>query len=234
LDKKLSVLLATCSAGGTIAAVRNLGANGIEVSVVANQPLSAATWSRWASNFYRGPSETESYLFIKRLLAINGQQGGPLSGLIDPAQIAAAGQSDGGDTVAALVGNTCCLDHKVVAAMVLSGAEVPPPMKLRGTYFPSGTPPILFVQGTDDNVNPPSASLAMYQADTGPRFYLELYGASHLPPYEGSQPPEPLVARVTTEFLNRYVAGQRAAGAAMTRAADAAGVANLVRGGQLP
>jgi fermentation-respiration switch protein FrsA (DUF1100 family) len=105
---------------------------------------------------------------------------------------------------------------------------------MRGSWFPSGTPPILFVQGSDDTVNPPSASLAMYRADTGPRFYLDLYGASHLPPYEGTQPPEPLVARVTTEFLNRYVAGQHAAGAAMTRAADAGGTANLVRGGQLP
>ena len=61
VDKKLSVLLATGSAGGTIAAVRNLGANGVKVSVVASQPLSAAKWSRWTSNFYRVPSETESH-----------------------------------------------------------------------------------------------------------------------------------------------------------------------------
>jgi len=213
-----SLLRTWASAGYVVAAVNfpvtNCHVQGPEADLV-NQPRDMA-------------------FVIRRLVAISGQKHGTLSGLVNPGQIAAAGQSDGGDTVAALVGNTCCLDHKVVAAMVLSGAEVPPPMKLRGTYFPSGTPPILFVQGTDDNVNPPSASLAMYQADTGPRFYLELYGASHLPPYEGSQPPEPLVARVTTEFLNRYVAGQRAAGAAMTRAADAAGVANLVRGGQLP
>ena len=88
---------------------------------------------------------------------------------MNPAQIAAAGQSDGGDTVAALVGNTCCLDRKVVAAMVLSGAEVPPPMKLPGTYFQAATLLILFVQGSADTVNPPSASLQMYQADTGTR-----------------------------------------------------------------
>ncbi len=170
---------------------------------------------------------------IRQLVAISGQQHGKLSGLVNPAEIAVAGHSDGGDTVAALVGNTCCLDHKVVAAMVLSGGEFPA-LAHQGTYFPAGTPPILFVQGSADPVNPPSASMQMYQADTGTRFYLNLYGASHLPPYEGTQPPEPIVARVTTDFLNRYVAGQHPAGAAMTRAGNVAGMAQLVRNGQLP
>jgi dienelactone hydrolase len=170
---------------------------------------------------------------IRQLVAISGQQGGQLAGLVNPAEIAVAGHSDGGDTVAALVGNTCCLDHKVVAAMVLSGGEFPA-LAQRGTYFPAGTPPILFVQGSADTVNPPSASMLMYQADTGTRFYLNLYGASHLAPYEGTQLPEPIVARVTTDFLNRYVAGQHPAGAAMTRAGNVPGMAQLVHGGRLP
>jgi hypothetical protein len=168
---------------------------------------------------------------IRQLLGISGRRHGALAGLVNPARIAVAGHSDGGDTVAALVGNTCCLDHKVVAAIVLAGAEWP---AMRGTYFPGGTPPILFVQGSADPINPPPASLQMYRADTGTRFYLDLYGASHLPPYEGSRPPEPIVARVTTEFLNRYVAGQQAAGAAMARAGNVPGTARLVHGGRLP
>ncbi len=168
---------------------------------------------------------------IRQMLGISGSGHGALAGLVDPAQIAVAGHSDGGDTVAALVGNTCCLDHKVAAAIVLAGGEWP---AMRGTYFPAGTPPMLFVQGSADPINPPSASLQMYRADTGTRFYLNLYGASHLPPYEGSQPPEPTVARVTTEFLNRYVAGQSAAGAVMARAGNVPGTAQLVHGGRLP
>jgi len=168
---------------------------------------------------------------IRQMLGISGSRHGALAGLVDPAQIAVAGHSDGGDTVAALVGNTCCLDHKVAAAIVLAGGEWP---AMRGTYFPAGTPPVLFVQGSADPINPPSASLQMYRADRGTRFYLNLYGASHLPPYEGSQPPEPTVARVTTEFLNRYVAGQSAAGAVMARAGNVPGTAQLVHGGRLP
>jgi fermentation-respiration switch protein FrsA (DUF1100 family) len=211
------LLHAWASAGYVVAAVdfprTSCHANSPDEADLANQPGDLA------------------YL-ISRLLAISGRKHGPLSGLVNPAEIAVAGHSDGGDTVAAIAGNTCCLDHRVVAAIVLAGAEWPP---LGGSYFPRGTPPILFVQGDADNINPPAESLMMYRADTaGPRFYLDLYGASHLSPYEGRQSPEPVVARTTTDFLNRYVAGQLAAGAAMRRAGDVAGVSHLLRGGHLP
>lgn len=169
---------------------------------------------------------------ISQMTAMSARQRGVLSGLINPAQIAVAGQSDGGDTVVAVAANTCCADHRVKAALILSGAEWPP---LGGSWFPKRTPPILFVQGDADTINPPAASLRMYQADrAGPRFYLDLFGATHLPPYEGHQPPEPIVARVTTAFLDRYVAGQLSAAAVMTRAGHVPGRADLVRGGRLP
>ena len=131
-----------------------------------------------------------------------------------------------------MAASTCCLDRRVSAAVVLAGAEWPP---LGGSYFAGRTPPILFVQGDADVINLPADSRLMYRADTaGPRFYLDLYGAGHLTPYEGDGPPEPIVARVSTDFLNRYVAGEQAAGAAMKRAGDVAGQAQLARGGKLP
>lgn len=167
---------------------------------------------------------------IRRLLAVSARPGGFLAGLVDPAKIAVAGQSDGGDTVAALVANTCCRDRVVTAAIVLAGAEWPP---MAGSYFSRPTPPILFVQGDADTINPPAASILMYQADTtGPRFYLDLFGAAHLPPYEGQGPPAPVVARVTVDFLDRYLAGSPRAAAAMRRDGHVAGVATLVSGGR--
>src|SRR5262249_57924510 len=88
----------------------------------------------------------------------------------------------------------CCRDRAVTAAIVLAGAEWPP---MGGAYFTRTTPPVLFVQGDADNVNLPADSMLMYRADrTGPRFYLDLLGAGHLPPYEGQGPPAPVVARV--------------------------------------
>src|SRR5258708_483626 len=63
---------------------------------------------------------------IRRLLAVSDRSSGFLGGLIDPGKIAVAGQSDGGDTVAALVANTCCRYRDVTATIVLAGAQYPP------------------------------------------------------------------------------------------------------------
>lgn len=168
---------------------------------------------------------------ISQLLALSAQADGPLPGLIDPSQIAVAGHSDGGDTVAAVVGDTCCLDHRVKAAVVLAGAQWTP---LGGRLFPRPSPPVLFVQGSADTWNPPVTSEELYQADRGgPRYYLELPGADHFSPYEGTGRPEPLVARVTVDFLDAYVAGLPTR-AAMEHAANVRGEATLITGGRLP
>jgi dienelactone hydrolase len=169
---------------------------------------------------------------LTSLLTLSARPGDPFSGLLDPAEVGAAGQSDGGDTVAALVANACCTDHRFEAVAVLSGAEWPP---MPGRYFPGGVPPMLFTQGSADPVNPPWASLQLYRADdTGPRYYLDLFGASHLVPYEGTSPVESLVARVTLAFFDRYVLGQAGALGAMTRTGNVAGTAALVGGGRPP
>jgi hypothetical protein len=169
---------------------------------------------------------------IRRMLAVSGRARGFLAGLVDPARIAVAGQSDGGDTVAALVANTCCRDRAISAAIVLAGAEWPP---MGGSYFTETAPPVLFVQGDADTINPPPLSITMYRSDTvGPRFYLDLFRAAHLPPYQGQGPPAAVVARVTVDFLDRYLAGSPRAAAAMWRDGHVAGVATLRTGGRLP
>lgn len=169
---------------------------------------------------------------ISRMVAISGEPRGVLAGLVNPARIAVAGHSDGGDTVAAVAADACCRDNRVDAAIVLAGAEWPP---LPGRYFATAVPPILFVQGSADSWNPPAASRQLYQADdTGPRYYLDLFRAGHFAPYEGDGQPEPLVASVSTAFLDRYLAGQGSAAAAMSRVGNVPGIAALVSGGQLP
>jgi dienelactone hydrolase len=212
------LLHAWASAGYVVAAVTfphtncGLGAGADEADLV-NQPADV------------------SYA-ISRLTALSARRLGALAGLINPARIAVAGHSDGADTVAAVAADTCCADHRIAAAIVLAGAEWPP---LQGRYFPAPSPAMLFVQGSADPVNPPGASLQLYEADsTGPRYYLDIFGAGHLTPYEGDAAQERLVAKVTTEFLDRYVAGEPAARAAIARAGDVPGLAVLVRGSRLP
>jgi dienelactone hydrolase len=169
---------------------------------------------------------------VSRILALSARPAGMFSGLINSGEVGAAGHSDGGDTVAALAANGCCADHRLRAVAVLSGAEWPP---MPGRYFAHGAPPMLFVQGSADTINPPWASLQLYRADqAGARYYLDLFGASHLEPYAGTNSVERTAARVTVAFFNRYLLGQVGALATMTREGNVSGSAALVTGGHLP
>lgn len=169
---------------------------------------------------------------IRQLQQMSIKPGGPLSGVVSPTKVAVAGHSDGGDTVAALAAMSCCRYSSLRAALVLSGAEWP---AFAGRWFSAPTPPMLFVQGTADTINPPAASMQLYEADrTGVRYYLQLDGAEHLPPYEGDGTPEPIVARVTVAFLDHYLAGDGYTVGAMQRDADVPGLSELVSGGRLP
>ncbi len=160
-----------------------------------------------------------------------GAAGHRLHGLrLDTDQIAIAGQSDGGDTVAAVASNSCCSDRRVRAVAVLSGAEWP---SMPGAFFARPPAPMLFAQGSADTVNLPGCSVTMYRADQArARFYLDLAGADHTGPYWGTNRYERIVARVTLAFFDRFVLGQRDAAGAMRRAGDVRRVARLFSQGR--
>ena len=65
------------------------------------------------------------------------------------------------------------------------------------------------------------------------RYYRDLFGASHLIPYDGTNPVERRTARVTLAFFDRYVLGQADALKTMTRDGNVTGAA-LVSDGQPP
>jgi dienelactone hydrolase len=214
-----SDLLRAWASAGYVVAVVNFPRTDCRVGASAYEP-----------DLVNQPADM-SYV-LSRLLALNAQPHDVFSGLLNRYQIAAAGQSDGGDTVAALAANTCCTDHRLKGVAVLSGAEWPP---MPGRYFANEAPPMMFVQGSADTINPPWTSVQLYRADSTPgRYYLDLFGANHMIPYIGTNPVEQLVARVTLAFFDRYVLGQAGALAAMTRDGNVSGTAVLVSGGQLP
>ena len=182
------------------------------------------------SDLVNEPSDM-SYV-LSKLLEISAGPGDPFSGLLNPNEVAAAGHSDGGDTVAALAANACCADHRLKAVAVLSGAEW---AQMPGKYFTQGAPPMLFAQGSADPVNPPSSSVTLYRSDVGgTRYYLNLLGADHMGPYTATNPVEKLVARTTLAFFDRYVLGQAGALATMTQDGNVAGTAQLDSGGHVP
>lgn len=145
-------------------------------------------------------------LVITRLLAAARDRTGPFTGLIDTNHVAVAGQSDGGDTALAAAYDPSVRDHRVGAAMILSGAEDP-----FAPAFPVDGPPLLATQGTADTVNLPSLTESFYATASRPKFLLKLIGAGHQPPYTQPGPELRTVERMTIAFLDDYFKGKSAA-----------------------
>ncbi len=78
LSKSRSVLLASASSGGTIAAARHLAANGFDVGIISTHRLGAAAWSNCTARTYWAPPESESPRFLERLLAIGANDPGQI------------------------------------------------------------------------------------------------------------------------------------------------------------
>jgi dienelactone hydrolase len=136
---------------------------------------------------------------ITKLLAAHGDATSRLSGMIDRAEIAVAGHSDGGDTADAVAYNTCCRDVRIRAALVMAGAALTFP---GGTYYPPGSPPLFVVQGTNDTVNRPQLSQQIFGSAPKPKASLSLLGADHLQPFTGTGQYEHLTATLTIDFLD--------------------------------
>ena len=101
-----------------------------------------------------------------------------------------------------------------------------------GRYFAAASPPMLFVQGSADTVNPPWTSVQLYQADSSAaRYYLDLFGADHTGPYWGTNKTEQIVVRVTVAFFDRYILGRKTALGTMTRNGNVTGSAAIVAAG---
>jgi dienelactone hydrolase len=161
---------------------------------------------------------------ISRVLEARRASSGPLHGLIDPAEIAVVGQSDGGDVSLAVAANPCCRDARVRAAAILSGAELP---AFGGRYYGAGAPPLLVVQGDADTINARGCSAALYDGAPNPKYYVDLLGAPHLPAYVDSGPWQTHVERAVTAFFDLYLKHEAGGLARLRRAAQSSGVTSL-------
>lgn len=146
------------------------------------------------------------------------------AGLLDSHAVALVGQSDGGDLSLAGAYNTCCSDAAVKAAAILSGAEW---ASFGGAYFRSGAVPLLVVQGSADTINVPGCSAQLYDQAPQPKYYLDLLGAEHLPPYVEPGPYQATVERTTVDFLNGYLKHSRASVDSLLRDGNAPGTASI-------
>ena len=136
------------------------------------------------------------------------QQAGPLQGAINPNAIGVNGQSDGGVVATATGWNTCCQDPRIKAGAIYTGAT----FAFEGEWFPPGSPPIMFVHATADEINGYGASTSMFDRAQSPKYLLTIEGGSHLEPYV-DPPWEPQVAAATVAFFDQYLKGDPSAAA---------------------
>ena len=132
-----------------------------------------------------------------------------LAGLVDVGRVGLAGYSLGGVTTLAVGFNTCCLDPRLRAVIVMAGSPLP---FSGGTYFGRvASPPALFIQGSADQRVVPATGISLYNQARPPKALVSIVGGTHSGPYQGDQltPQVDLVARVSVGFLDRYLGGMR-------------------------
>jgi dienelactone hydrolase len=205
--------------------------NLLEAWARAGYVVAAPVFPLGNANAPGGPNESDLInqprdmsFVITRMLALSRGGEGPIAGLIDPAEIAVSGQSDGGDTALSAAYNPRFRDHRIRAAVILSGQEIP---GVGGYDFPAPSPPLLATQGLADTINLPATTFAFWDAAPPPKYLLTIPGASHLGPYTDEQPQLGIVERVTIAFLDRYLKGERHALARMEAAGNVPGLAGL-------
>jgi dienelactone hydrolase len=163
---------------------------------------------------------------ITQMLRADTKRRGILSRLLNTRAVAVAGQSDGGSTALAAAYNEHYVDHRIDAAVILSGARIP---GVGGYTFPPPSPPLLAAQGTADTVNAPASTYRYFALAPQPKFLLSLFGAHHLGPYTFVQPQLGIVERTTTAFLDRYLKHAASAASRMQHAGNVAHLATLSR-----
>lgn len=157
---------------------------------------------------------------IRSVIAAARHLRSPFHGLVDPRRVAVIGHSDGGDVSLAVAADTCCRDTAVRAAVILSGAELG---AFGGRYYGSGSVPLLVVQGSADTINVPGCSAQLYDQAPPPKYYLDIAGAEHQPPYLDPGPTRRGISRAVVAFLDAYLKGRRSPLRGLERATTLAG-----------
>ena len=114
-----------------------------------------------------------SFLISSMIRASRGS--GPLSGLVDPEKVAAAGHSNGAVTTEGLAAESCCRDPRLKAAIIMAGSAG----AFAGKAEWDQAPPIMVVHGTADSLMPYSGGVSLFNSAKGPKALLSLSGGDH-------------------------------------------------------
>jgi len=148
---------------------------------------------------------------IDQVLSASSAANGPLSGLVDPSEIGAAGHSNGAITTLGLVGNSCCRDTRVKAAVVMAGTTEG---LGRGSYELAKAPPLLVVSDVHDGLIPYADAVAVFNQARGPKALLTLDWdtssdstglTAHMAASGVVGPTSGAVIKSTTAFFNAFL-----------------------------
>ncbi len=153
-----------------------------------------------------------------QVVALLGTSGNPLSGLVNPKEIGAAGHSLGGVTTLGAVANTCCRISLFKAAVVMSGDPITFPT---GSVNYAQAPPLLLVHGNADQAVPYVSSIDAFNGASAPKGLLTVVGGNHDSPVTPTERAFSSVVRSTIDFFDRYLKGENAAALRLTSASDA-------------
>ena len=144
---------------------------------------------------------------------------------IDARRIGAAGLSLGGATIWGLIGNSCCRDTRVKAAIVMDGIQL---------GFNAGTRvanrmPLLMFHADHDYALPYPSAVTAYTTAAPPKYFVTIVGAFHAEPYENSpNVADAMVMRTTTAFWRAYLLGDTTARGEIVADATVAGVSSAI------
>lgn len=145
---------------------------------------------------------------VDEVLKLAKGTSGPLVGLVNPKQVGAAGHSNGAITTLGLVANSCCRDRRIGTALVLSGTPSP---FAGGDYDFKKVPPIMFVHGVNDQLVSYNQAVDTFNQAAAPKAMLTLAQANHGDWLAPTNDAFAVAARATTDFLDAYLRGDRAA-----------------------
>jgi acetyl esterase/lipase len=148
---------------------------------------------------------------IGRMLA-----SGLFAHVIDPNRIGVAGHSDGGVAALGAGYDTCCVDRRIGADVVMGGDEYNFP---GGAYFQTLGPALLVVQADHDVFNPPPYGIKVFTDGHSPKYLLQLINATHLESVTTDLRHLAVVEASTVAFFDRYLKGRTDGLARLQRAA---------------
>ena len=164
---------------------------------------------------------------LDEMLAANDARADPLYGRIDAARIGVVGHSLGGTTVLGATRVACCTDARIDAVVLVAPAAFFVPNYFDTPAGPEG-PPTLLVNGSDDVLILPQASLEFVHTLDPPWYFLEIAGVGHVFLIENIGDPQPFLyvtARAATAFFDEYLGAQDGATVATLNALVAEGEA---------